>query len=149
MRRRPWNRVDEQVYSLFTNKQSPNMNICTYVTPISLDPKGFIIGVYKGTYTNENIGLRVLLQYLNENQIKYVKKLGYKHGPNKLKNIPLKEYNGLFYIDGVNSIVELEVISKKQGFDHDLILCKVLSYKNLNDFPNLTTNVLRNKKIIS
>jgi flavin reductase (DIM6/NTAB) family NADH-FMN oxidoreductase RutF len=149
MRKRPWNRIDEQVYSLYTDKQKPNMNICTYVTPISLDPKGFIIGIYKGTYTNENIGLRVLLQYLSIDQIKYVKKLGYKHGPNKLKNLSLKEYKDLFYLDGVNSIVELEVISKKQAFDHDLLLCKVLSYKNLNNNTPLTTNILRENKIIS
>ncbi|MFT4260942.1 MAG: flavin reductase [Candidatus Woesearchaeota archaeon] len=147
--KRPWNRVDEQVYSLYTDKNEPNMNICTYVTPISLKPKAILIAIYKGTYTYDNLSKRCLLQYLTSSQAKYVRKLGYKKGPGKLKNLPIKEYKGLKYIEGCNAIVELELLSKSKGLDHDLFLFKVLSYKNLADEVGLTTNILRNKKIIS
>lgn len=149
MRRRHWNRVDEQVYSLYTDKKSPNMNICTYVTPISLQPKAILIGIYKGTYTYDNIGTRVLLQYLTKKQASLIRRLGYKNGPNKINTLELLDYKGLMYLKDCFAVVELEVIERKKSLDHDILICKVLSHKNLNEEKPLTTSYLREKKIIS
>ena len=43
--KRPWNIVDHAVYSLvsYDNENNINMNICTYVSAISMKPKVFMI----------------------------------------------------------------------------------------------------------
>ncbi|MEN9653372.1 MAG: hypothetical protein RL303_1092, partial [Verrucomicrobiota bacterium] len=52
IRVKPWNRVDGPIFSLATTAHGKgNLNICSYVTPISMKPKRFIIGVYKETKT--------------------------------------------------------------------------------------------------
>jgi flavin reductase (DIM6/NTAB) family NADH-FMN oxidoreductase RutF len=55
--RRPWNRVNQQVYSLSTcdSKGNINMNIVTYATPATLKPKSYVIAVYRGTKTHSNL----------------------------------------------------------------------------------------------
>ena len=51
--KRPWNIVDHAVYSLvsYDNENNINMNICTYVSAISMKPKVFMIAIYYGTKT--------------------------------------------------------------------------------------------------
>ena len=47
IRVKPWNRVDGPIYSLSTAAHGKgNLNICSYVTPISMKPKRYIVGVY-------------------------------------------------------------------------------------------------------
>ena len=56
IRVKPWNRVDGPIYSLATTAEGKgNLNICSYVTPIAMKPKRFIIGVYKDTKTLANL----------------------------------------------------------------------------------------------
>ena len=55
--KRPWNIVDHAVYSLvsYDNENNINMNICTYVCAISIKPKVFMIAIYYGTKTYDNL----------------------------------------------------------------------------------------------
>ena len=68
--RKIWNRPNQQVWSLSTiNEQSvANMNICTYVTSVSMEPKLLIVAVYHGTQTLKNLTQtkRAHLQLLSE-----------------------------------------------------------------------------------
>jgi flavin reductase (DIM6/NTAB) family NADH-FMN oxidoreductase RutF len=81
--RRPWNILNLPVYSLATYADDKvNMNICTYVTAISMKPKQFAIAVYYGTKTYENTrhSSYAILQILNTSTIGLVRKLGKKSG---------------------------------------------------------------------
>jgi len=55
--KRPWNIIDLPIYSLQTTdkKGSINMNICTYVTAISIKPKIYSIAIDYNTKTFENL----------------------------------------------------------------------------------------------
>ncbi|HAZ65307.1 MAG TPA: hypothetical protein DCY41_00970, partial [Opitutae bacterium] len=56
IRIKPWNRIDAQVYTLATSADGKgNFNLCTYITPISMKPKRFIVGLYKGSRTRSNL----------------------------------------------------------------------------------------------
>ncbi len=52
--KKPWNRVDLPVYSVSSRHGvEENMHICTYVSAVSMDPKRFMVALYKGTKTIE------------------------------------------------------------------------------------------------
>ena len=55
--RRPWNIINLPIYSLQTVDKDGklNMNICTYVSVVSMKPKIYSIAVYYGTKTFENL----------------------------------------------------------------------------------------------
>ena len=75
IRVKPWNRVDGPIYSLATTANGKgNLNICSYVTPISMKPKRFIIGVYKDTKTLANLEANPigLLNYLAQDQANHI-----------------------------------------------------------------------------
>jgi len=84
--RRPWNRVNQQVYSLSTcdSKGNINMNIVTYATPATLKPKSYVIAVYHGTKTHANLfnkpNTHFLLQGLSSAQTNQIRTLGQKSG---------------------------------------------------------------------
>ena len=79
--KRPWNIIDAAVYSLATyHNDILNMNICTYVTAISMQPKLYAIAVYNHTKTLDNLlqPSSAVLQLLHKEQYKLVKMLGKK-----------------------------------------------------------------------
>ena len=82
--KRPWNRPSYPVWSLATldNDGQANMNICTYVTAVSMKPKQFCIAVYHGTKTYENVknGSPLVLQLLSEDHADVVRLLGKNSG---------------------------------------------------------------------
>ena len=133
------------------------MNICTYVTAISLEPKLMLIGVYKDTQTLENInvGKRVLLQLLTEELAPVVRVCGQQSGKkiDKIKRLSkrydLTEKIGLFYFDKAAGYIELQVeqLTETSG-DHYLLVAKVLTSKNLNEVKILTTAYLRSEGYI-
>ena len=79
--KRPRNIIDAAVYSLATyHNDTVNMNICTYVTAISMQPKLYAIAVYNHTKTLDNLiqSSSAVLQLLHKDQYKLVKMLGKK-----------------------------------------------------------------------
>lgn len=158
--KRPWNRPDYAVWSLSTKDQSGkyNMNICTYVTAISMKPKQFAIAVYKGTKTYENIkkSNTAILQLLGEHQSDVVRNLGKSSGFDKDKVAIVNKKHPIIFTQDMAiisdclgyCIIEFNQIIETGG-DHDLIVGNVVSYKNLNEGEVLTTKKLGELKIIS
>ncbi len=135
----------------------PNMNICTYVSSISMDPKLLMVALYKGTKTLENVAATKegLLQLLGEKHAGAVAICGKQSGHNLKKLERLKkrfsfaEVEGLHYFDDTPAIAKLTFINliEVEG-DHVLGVCRVDWSKNLFDVPLLTTDFLKGKRLI-
>ena len=82
--RRPWNIINQPVYSLLTKDSlgNINMNICTYVSAVSMNPKIYMIAIYYNTKTYENLinSDSAVLQLLSKDNISLVRGLGKKSG---------------------------------------------------------------------
>ena len=156
IRVKPWNRVDAQVYTLATSHHGKgNLNICTYVTPIAMKPKRFIIGVYKGTKTLENLEANPngLLQYLAKDQWEHVKLLGKKSGfaVDKISTLGSDVEHtsgGLFRLKGVLAALHLKFLERIDAGDHWAWLASVEAYENLREAESLTFNELKRRKVI-
>lgn len=156
LRKKPWNRVDQPVYSIASAAEGHvNMNICSYVTPVSMKPKRFIIAIYKNTLTLELVkkNPEFILQYLSQEQYKLINLLGKKSGHSidkiqRLKN-QVASYNDFVVLKDCLAYVHLRVLSWLDGGDHWCTLCDVVANKNIREAEPLTLNYLRDKKIIS
>jgi flavin reductase (DIM6/NTAB) family NADH-FMN oxidoreductase RutF len=156
IRVKPWNRIDAQVYTLATSDGSKgNLNICTYVTPIAMKPKRFLIGVYKGTKTLENLERNPngILQYMAEDQWEHVKLLGKKTGFSVDKITTLGSdvehiSGGLFKLKGVLAILHLQFLQRIDAGDHWAWLANVDAYENLREAKPLTFSQLKDRKLI-
>jgi len=83
---RPWNKTHLPIYSLVTldSQWVMNMNICTYVVPVSMKPKKYMIAIDPTTHTYQNF-LRsdhAVLQILADDCKKYVRTLWKQSGKN-------------------------------------------------------------------
>ena len=81
--RRPWNIAESQVYSLATYIEDRlNMNICTYVSVISKNPRLYAIAIdyHSKTFSNLLDKGRAVLQVLSVLNINMVNYLGKKSG---------------------------------------------------------------------
>jgi flavin reductase (DIM6/NTAB) family NADH-FMN oxidoreductase RutF len=148
--------IDVPIYSLATIHDGQiNMNICTYVTPVSMKPKIYAIGVYDGTKTKQNIlkSETAILQILAKSQINYVKYLGLKSGLRFDKNNWLKQKNRLTswgqytVLQGAAAYIQLKMQNQLQTGDHLLCIMEAISQKS-NHVDVLTLNDLRAKGII-
>ena len=78
--KRPWNIVNPAIYSLvsYDKNINLNMNICSYVSAVSLKPKLYMIAIDYSTKTYENLKQNsvVVLQLLSKSHIKIIRKLG-------------------------------------------------------------------------
>jgi len=162
MQKKPWNRVDLPVYSVSScdNKGNSNMNIITYASQISMKPKQFICGIYKHTKTLSNVleNPVFVLQLLSAQQFNLVQLLGKQTGNqiDKMQRLQKRncvtEWNGYTVLKECLAVMEMHathiVASIEAQPDHELFLCNVISYKNLNDGAPLTLNILREKKLI-
>ena len=77
--KKPWNRVNLPVYSISSKtKENSNMHIITYATQISMKPKQFVCGIYRGTQTLLNVEAsgEFVLQLLDNSQYRLVDLLG-------------------------------------------------------------------------
>ena len=155
--KRPWNLPDYPVYSLATyGKEGVNMNICTYVTAISMQPKLYAIAVYENTKTLENLqhSSEVVLQYLHIDQYTLVRHLGQKSGLKVDKDQWLKKrkllttWQGREVLQGAAAYVYLKKVKlvSTQG-DHQLFLFELKKYAASSN-ELLTTQLLSDKKII-
>ena len=158
--RRPWNLTNVPIYSLvtFDRKLNLNMNICTYVTPISLKPKKYLIAIDKQTKTFENIlngENKYALQILSQKNISIVKHLGKKsaHKFNKYyylkRNKLIKNFRDVEILNDVSCVLFLSYENQiKTNNDHDLFLFNVSGFKTFSNTDILYFNDLVIKKII-
>ena len=157
--KRPWNRTNSNIYSLvtFNDFDDFNMNICTYVSVVNMNPRQYIISIDYNTltysYLAQNVS-KIILQSLSFKNIDLVKNLGKKSGFNFNKKKYLNE-NDLITKWKETSVLKqtsflVELKGKKKIYemnDHCLFLFNVESFKNSkNEF--LTLNHLINHKII-
>ncbi len=75
--KRPWNIPNLPVYSVATYDKNGevNMNIATYVTAVSMQPKKIAVALYLGTKSFDNMLLdeEIVLQLLHRSQYNLVK----------------------------------------------------------------------------
>ena len=154
--KKPWNLLNLPVYSLVTLQNGRvNMNICTYVSAVSLSPKLYSVAVFQETQTLSNIenSEACVLQLLRNDQFSMVRTLGKKSGKNydkqsylERKEI-LEEWYGFPVLKDVCARILLKKIAQQSTGDHELFVFEVIkSISYSNDV--LTENTLRKKQII-
>jgi flavin reductase (DIM6/NTAB) family NADH-FMN oxidoreductase RutF len=157
IRKKPWNRVNLPVYSISSKEGDiNNMNICTYVSAVSMQPKRMMVAIYEGTKTLELVNKtgHFVLQMLSEYQYRLVDLLGKKSGNtiDKISRLEKRKlitiWNGFKILEDAIAVMELKVVNTMEGGDHKLFLCDVAAYKNLNGGNVLTLDVLRQHKLI-
>lgn len=157
--RKLWNRAPFPVWSLSTidSQGKGNMNICAYVTSVSMQPKMMILAIYHHTKTMSNVknNHRALLQLLTHDHIDIVHLCGRQSGTatDKISRIEKKHElsykNDIPYLKDCAGYMELEFTDFLEvGGDHLLAVATVISSKNLADTEILTTEYLKEKGII-
>lgn len=140
--RRPWNLPDHAVYSLATyTATGANMNICTYVTPVSMLPKLYTIAVYHHTKSHANIQVNpeVNLQLLRKPHILLVNTLGKRSGNamNKINHLQRKhmldEWEDAIVLKDCAAIIRMQLQLAQTTGDHDLYVGTVLKYKTFQE----------------
>jgi flavin reductase (DIM6/NTAB) family NADH-FMN oxidoreductase RutF len=153
---KPWNIPNLPVYSLATYLNGTvNMNICTYVSAVSMQPKLYSIAIYNNTKTLENIEQVefAVLQLLHSSHASLVKKLGQTSGKNYNKQKYLEKkgilttWNEFKILQNLSAIVLLQKKEAIQTGDHKLFVFEALQHKSFNK-DYLTLDYLREKKII-
>lgn len=155
---RPWNLPNLPVYSLATYwENTVNMNICTYVSAVSMQPKLYMIAIYNHTATLQRMQQtnEAVLHLLEAKQHFLVRVLGKKSGNtfNKQQWLQnkylLTEWNNLSVLKESAAYVHLQKINTiTTSGDHVLFLFKVLHAKSCSR-NILTTELLAQKKIIA
>ncbi|WP_462219773.1 flavin reductase family protein [Ferruginibacter sp.] len=156
-KKKPWNRINLPVYSISSKAGDKyNMNICTYVSAVSMQPKRMMVAVYENTKTLGIINSypHFVLQILAAPQYRLVDLLGKKSGNtiDKISRLEkrnlLTEWNGFKVLKNALAVMELKTIDTIYGGDHKLFVCDVVAYKNLNDGTALTLDDLRKHQLI-
>lgn len=155
MRKKPWNRVDQPVYSIASSwNGKANMNICTYTVPVSMKPKIYVVALYRNTCTLDLVTKRkeFLLQLLAIKHDRLVRLLGKTTGRTfeKLSLIksPVHWHSGMPYLADALAFIHLIVDDFIDTGDHVSAICRVKTYRNLNTGKPLTVFHLKNKKIV-
>ena len=154
--KRPWNLANIPVYSLATyGGDSVNMNICTYVSAVSMKPKRYMVAVYHNTQSLHNIfkSEMAVLQLLGKQHISLVNVLGKKSGKqyNKenylIRKKQLGKWNDKKVLTQCAGLMEVEKLWSKGAGDHTLFLFDVKRYQT-NHENVLMLDDLREKKLI-
>jgi flavin reductase (DIM6/NTAB) family NADH-FMN oxidoreductase RutF len=157
--RKIWNRPNQVVWSLATADKEcvGNMNICTYVSSVSMEPKLMMVAVYHGTKTHSNVTAtkKEVLQLLTEELAPVTRVCGHLSGNNISKISRLKKRYD------ISSIGEVPYFTASAGYvelrlekliaiggDHDIGIFSVVGHKNLHDAPLLTTEYLRSSGLL-
>ena len=155
--KRPWNLVNLPVYSIASKGSGGlNMNICTYVSAVSMKPKRYMVAIYHDTQTLENVNRsgHFILQLLQRDQYPLVNVLGKKSGKNYNKENYLRKkkelilWNQMEVLSHAAAWIELKVLKKINAGDHDLFLCDTLSFKVNTEKDILMLDELSRRKII-
>ena len=156
-KKKPWNRINLPVYSISSKAgERHNMNIITYITQVSMQPKRFVCCIYQGTQTLLNVEKsgEFVLQLLAVQQHRLVSLLGKQSGKTIDKTGRLKKRNELamwndFYVlKNALAVLQLKVINSFDGGDHKGFICDVAAYKNLHEGIALTLDDLRKYHLI-
>jgi flavin reductase (DIM6/NTAB) family NADH-FMN oxidoreductase RutF len=157
LRKKPWNRTNQPVFSVSSKYgEEYNMHIATYVTPISMQPKQYIVGIYHGTKTLELINHEksFVIQIMNEKQYSLINLLGKQsgHKVNKIERLRkrglIEKWNDFYILKDALAVVLLACKESVEAGDHRAYLCDMVAYKNMNEGTPLTLDFLREKKII-
>lgn len=157
--RRPWNIIDCPIYSLSTSDSEgkTNMNICTYVTAISMKPKMYLISIEYNSKTYQNLinTKTSYLQILNINQSGLVKVFGKKSGTNFNKNEYLQRNKLTFKWKEGEVLKDCCAYLKlkknnivKNDADHAHFFFDVLNFKTISESNVLSYQHLVQNKII-
>ena len=133
--KRPWNIVDVPIYSLASyDSEEVNMNICSYVSAVSMKPKLYMIAIDYQTKTFSNLSAtdRAVLQLLHQDHAPLVSLLGKKTGNkvNKAQRLEKKEllteWNGYTVLKDSCAYISLKVKDRTNiGGDHELFYFEV------------------------
>lgn len=154
--KRPWNLSNIPVYSLATHDgEKVNMNICTYVSAVSMKPKRYMVAVYHQTQSLQNIhnSKTAVLQLLGKQHLPLVNALGKKSGRyyNKetylMKKKVLEIWNDKKVLTNCAGLMEVEKIWSKDAGDHTMFLFDVKSFTT-NHENVLMLDDLREKKLV-
>lgn len=157
LRKKPWNRTNQPVFAVSSHYgEECNMHIATYITPISMQPKQYIAGIYHGTKTLELIEKKkqFVLQILKEDQYSLVNLLGKQSGfnVNKIQRLQkrglITQWENFPILKDALAVILVQTKHTIEGGDHRIFLCDVLAYKNMNEGTPLTLDYLREKRII-
>lgn len=156
-KKKPWNRINLPVYSISSKVGAVcNMNICTYVTAVSMQPKRMLVAIYENTQTLDLVkkNPHFVLQLLSAKQYRLVDLLGKKSGHNidKIKRLEKRnlvtEWNGFKILNNALAVMELKAVNTLPGGDHKIFLCDMIAYKNLTDGDALSLDDLRTHHLI-
>jgi flavin reductase (DIM6/NTAB) family NADH-FMN oxidoreductase RutF len=157
IRKKPWNRVNAPVYSICSKGASGfNMNICTYVTPVSMQPKRYMIGIYLGTQTLENAERsdELILQILADSQYRLVNQLGKLSG-SKIDKIArlqkrklLTTWKDFPVLKDAIACIRLRKLARWEAGDHVCFLFDVMDYFNQTEAKPLDLFTLKKNGII-
>jgi len=157
--KRPWNIINPPIYSLVTYDETDNlnMNICSYVSAVSLKPKLYSIAIDYSSKTYENLKLNsyVVLQLLSKSHLKIIRKLGKTSGHlfNKEKYLKSKDmldnWRKNIVLKNTCALIELKKNNEIniEG-DHAIFTFSVLKYTTLSEDRILTFRDLIDNKII-
>jgi flavin reductase (DIM6/NTAB) family NADH-FMN oxidoreductase RutF len=154
--KRPWNLASIPVYSLATyDGARVNMNICTYVSAVSMTPKRYVVAVYRQTKSLENIlkSKTAVLQLLGNQHVSLVNVLGKKSGLSYdkesylIKRKHIEFWNDRKVLLQCAGLVELEKLWSKDAGDHVLFLFDVKRFQT-NHENVLMLDDLREKKLV-
>lgn len=154
--KRPWNLANIPVYSLATGDGGRvNMNICTYVSVVSMDPKRYMVAVYLNTQSLHNLqqSNTAVLQLLGKKHIALVNVLGKKSGKtyNKeqylIKRQQVEIWDDSLVLSGCAAWVKLKKRWSKEAGDHTIFVFDVIGSKTNHDNV-LMLDDLREKKLV-
>lgn len=141
--RRPWNIIDVPVYSLATvGSTGVNMNICTYVTGISRNPKKYLIALdpESQSYINFRKRKSAVLQILSRDNIDWVNYLGKKSGKETDKENHLKgkkalsEWKRHDVLQDTSALLLLQLDQEIDAAgDHQLMIADVVASKTISE----------------
>lgn len=154
--KKPWNLINVPIYSLATYQEGEvNMNICDYVSAVSMQPKKYMIAIYEHSKTLENMlqSEWAVLQLLQANQYNLIKKLGNESGKKINKHAYLSRQNLLEEWEGFEVLKNpsARILLRKEFAhltgDHTLFVYEVTKHK-VYDNNYLTLDILREKKLV-
>lgn len=140
----PYSLLSSTVYSLATSDLQGNkrtLNLVTYASPISIVPRYYALGLYRGTLSAENMLAtgKGVLQILGTHHAPLFQLLGKQSGRDvdkfaELANrgVPTREFEGEMIISDCVGAMKLRIASSMSAGDHDVVLCAVEEFETFN-----------------
>ena len=131
------------------------MNICTYVSAVSMQPKRYMVAVYHETQSFHNIihSQTAILQVLGKQHVSLVNVLGKKSGLRYDKESYLNKkkclvmWNDKKVLTDCAGLMEIEKIWSKDAGDHTMFLFDVKRFQTNHESVLMLDN-LRKKGLV-